>query len=409
MRDYASNLGNKGLSLIAGFLTSVMLARYLGVALRGELSFITQLSGLLAILLGLGLNQTFPYYFRRKPNRETYEIFVRYFVLQGVVYALIGTVAVIVTHNQTVFLLALMTVTAVGYQQMESTMAAFDVRLKIRVNIALSTARIILTGVIVVLLPRSLLWPVLLQAGLWLAVVFTYVLATRAKVGSPVSAAHLKGVLRFSWLPMLTAALVVMNYNVDTLMLKALGTQEQLGLYAVAAGLITYFWAVPDAIKEVLVSRVVRSNNPRAILPPLRVAVAATLLTIIAFITVGYWLIPLMYGIEFAGSYSLAAILSLGVISMTYYKVIGVLLLAEGKRGYYFGTLAAAVLTNTTLNLFAIPAYGAVGAAWTSVISYSLTGGLFIFYFCRTKRIKLRELAFPTRADFKSIRAALRR
>ena len=74
----------------------------------------------------------------------------------------------------------------------------------------------------------------------------------------------------------------MLNYGVDVIMLKGLGTGEDLGLYAVAAGIVTYLWVIPDAIKEVLVSRVVRTNDPRTVLRPLKAAVLAGWLSVVA-------------------------------------------------------------------------------------------------------------------------------
>ena len=110
-----------------------------------------------------------------------------------------------------------------------------------------------------------------------------------------------------------------------------------------------------------------------------------------------------MFGEAFAPSYNLAAILSLGVVSMTFYKIIGVLLLAEGRRIFYFTTLATAVASNVAINYITIPGYGATGAAVVSVITYSLTGAVFVVHFCRSNSIDLRDALAPRVADLKPV------
>lgn len=409
MSDYLWNLVNKGLSVLAGLITSVLLARYLGVVLRGELSFLIQTAGLIAIALGLGFNQTFPFYFKRQPTHATFASFVRVFLGQFVAFGLVGLAIVVVFRTSSTGYLVALAMSAMLYQQMESTLAAVDVRLKIRVNIALSVLRILLNGAMVLWLPESLAWPVAIQVLTWLAAAVAYLILTGVGFGKRNEPGFVRELVTYSWMPMLTSAMVILNYNVDTLMLKALGTPEDLGLYAVAAGLIIYFWVIPDAIKEVLVSRVVRNNDPRAVALPLKAAMVAAAVTIVGFALLGKPFVTLLFGREFAPSYLLAVILSIGVVSMTAYKVIGVTLLADGRRGFYFGSLLTSVVLNIVFNLWAIPAHGAIGAAWVSVATYSITGALFVGYYVRLHSLGFGELLIPTKHDVARIRTALRR
>ena len=57
-----------------------------------------------------------------------------------------------------------------------------------------------------------------------------------------------------------------------------------------------------------------------------------------------------------------------GIIPMSYFKIIGTLLLAQGKKGVYLGMLSASVLVNILCNMLTIPLWGKMGAAVASVV-----------------------------------------
>lgn len=410
MNDYLLNLVNKGLSILGGLLTSALLARYLGVELRGEYAFWTQTATVAALFLGLGMNQAFPFFFRQEPGASTFERFSRIFMAQFLVYSIVALVLVTsLDPGLAVTAIVALSIAATLHQQFQSSLAAYRIKLKIHVSIATTLMRVVALVGIFLVAPISILWPVALQIGVWLAVPLICLIVLRVWPFGRIKSRDLRPVLSYSWLPMLSGVLVVLNYNIDTFMLKGLGSAQDLGQYAVAASIVIYFWVIPDAIKEVLISRVVRSDDPRTIIPPLHAALVAALVTVLGFIALGPWVVPLMFGQEFAPAYGLAAILALGVFSMTAYKILGVVMLAEGRRVFYFSSLALSVLLNCGLNLYAIPVYGATGAAWTSVASYTLTGALFLVYFSRLKNIRLLELLTPRPRDLARMMAGLRR
>ncbi|WP_127782104.1 oligosaccharide flippase family protein [Rhodococcus sp. X156] len=409
MRDYRLNLINKAISSVAGLVVSVIIARYLGVVLRGELAFITQAVGMLAVIFGMGLNQAFPYFFRTEPNRRTLDTFLRLFAVQFVFYAVAAGLLAFLVPDRTVRCLLLLLVVTVLYQQMESAMAVYHIRLKIWTNIGISVLRILAHAGMLLWLPSSLVWPVVISSGTWLAAILAYIIGVGGLSRGRLDADRAKRIVSYSWLPMFTSLLIIMNYNIDTLMLKWLGSPEDLGNYAVAAGIVVYLWVIPDAIKEVLMSRVARSSDVRAAVLPLKAAVVLGVLSVVFIIAFGPLLIPLLYGEDFAAAYGLCAVLSIGVISMIYYKVLGVVMLSEGRRVFYFATLAVAVLLNSVANLVVIPAYGAYGAAGASVASYTVTGGAFLVYFCRVKELRLRDVAVVGRGDLRVLRNVGRR
>jgi O-antigen/teichoic acid export membrane protein len=403
------NIFGKTVNVLCGLLVSIVLARFLGVYLRGELAFLTLTSGLAAIVLGFGVNQAFIFQFRRTRSPATFKSIAGLLSLQMGVFAVLASIATWVVRDAIFGYLAALSVSLGFYQQLESVMAAYNIRLKVKVNIVYALTRL---GAYVVM------WP-LARAGLWWPVVISALTCVLSVVlylwfavdGWPARPTWqlARTTYGFGWLTMLTTLLIVLNYGVDVIVLKALGTGEDLGLYAVAAGIVTYLWVIPDAIKEVLVSRVVRTNDPRTVLRPLKAAVMAGWLSVVAVGVLGLPLIPLLFGSEYEGSYKLVLILSLGVVSMVYYKVLGIVVLAEGKRAFYFSALTVSVILNLLCNLWVIPLFGAVGVSWVSVLTYTVTGSSFVWYFSQLFGIPLGEILLFGRRDVLAMRKVLTR
>src|SRR5690606_4782847 len=136
-----------------------------------------------------------------------------------------------------------------------------NIRLGIKLQIFNATIKMISFAIIFFFAESSLLLPVLITAGINIVSVVLYLYFLRVFPKPTINFSFLHEILKFSWLPMLTALLITFNYSIDIFLLKHMGSAVELGLYATAVGIVTYFWLVPDAFKEVLVSRVARSHS----------------------------------------------------------------------------------------------------------------------------------------------------
>lgn len=408
MRDYLLNLANKIVGLASGLIVSIILARSLSIELRGEFGFIVTSAGLAAIVSGFGVNHFFIYKFRQERNDAVLHNAV--FVLFGQAVALtVATLALaVVGRNQTAVLtLGLMTALML-HQQLGAVMSAYNIRRRIKVGLFYSFARLAAFSTLLLTSTQELWLPTILAAlaplcaaGLHLSVV-AWSRFERPPLGV------FSETYRFSWLPMIITLLTVLNYNVDIVMLRTLGDGSDLGLYVVAAGVVTYMWMIPDAVKEVLVSRVVRTKDVYVTLVPLKMAVLASLLTVGIMAAAGPILVPLAFGQSYRDAYRLILTLSAGTPLVVYYKILGIPVLAEGRRVAYCVSLGAAAALNIALNLWAIPRFGAMGAAAVSAFTYTVTGGVFVSVFCSVFGVRVREVLFVSHKDVLTIQTILK-
>jgi len=113
---------------------------------------------------------------------------------------------------------------------------------------------------------------------------------------------------------------------------------------------------------------------------------------IFGILVMGRPVIWLLAGAEYLPAYAVTVLLIAGIIPMSYFKIIGTLLLAQGRKFVYLGMLTASVVINILCNCVTIPMWGKMGAAVASVVSYMAAGGCFLAYYLKTYHIPARDV-----------------
>ena len=140
----------------------------------------------------------------------------------------------------------------------------------------------------------------------------------------------------------------------------------------------------------------------------MKVNLYLTLVMIAGILLLGRPVIRLLAGAEYLPAYPVTVLLIVGILPMSYFKIIGTLLLAQGKKGVYLAMLTGSVVVNIVCNLFTIPLWGKMGAALSSVVSYTVAGGLFLIYYLRTYHVAAREVFVFSPAERERLSGKLR-
>ena len=141
-----------------------------------------------------------------------------------------------------------------------------------------------------------------------------------------------KEVVIFGVYPMLSALLMTLNYSVDIIFLEHLSTPNELSLYSVAAVLINYVWLIPNAFKEVLISKIAKSDSNDQISFSCRISLLITLICLIGFAIVGRKVVGIVFGVDFIECYLVTLVLFIGAFSMIFFKMLGVAFVSEGPQ-----------------------------------------------------------------------------
>lgn len=185
-------------------------------------------------------------------------------------------------------------------------------------------------------------------------------------------------------------ALQVLNYRVDVLLLSSVAGAAAVGPYAIAVGITTTLWLLPQAVSDILFPRVASLSAGGADAEEHRRFVETkSLRHVVLLVVVGtvalaigmHLLVVPLYGADFREAIELGMIRLPGVALLGIAGVLSASYVGRGRP--ILGLYSALIVTPATMALYAvlIPAHGATGAALASSISFGLSFVLAVFFY----------------------------
>lgn len=368
-----------------GLFVGVLIARALGPAQFGLLSFALAIVTVLGAVGTLGLESVTVRELVRDPTNRT-RVLGTVFALKLAGSAIAALLVVLVAwllRPDEPHVWRICAIIAIGqlFLAFDAIDYLFQARLQSRYSVIAKNAAFCVVAIVrVVLVVRH----ASLDAFVW-AIALEYVLAgvlLLATFGRVEGLSALKWdfrrdvavrLLRSSWALVLSGLVIAIYLRIDQIMLAAMAGDAAVGVYSVAARLAEVWYFVPMALASSTLPALIQSRErSRAeftrrterlftIMVLLSVAVAIPM-TLLARPVVLF-----LYGREYAGSVVPLIVLawtgvfvSLGVARESW-------MLAEGLMTHSFATTAWGALINVLLNLVLIPRYGGLGAAFATL------------------------------------------
>ena len=173
--DYIFNLLNKVYVILMGLITSIFITRYLGVSDRGNYAYIIQVVSIAAIVLNLGIHQSYSFYYRML-KEETFNKYVQVVIIQFFLYTLISIICMNFVNDQLIVFMIILIPISVLSQQLESIMAVENIRLKIKFHIFNGTLRTIGFGFLFFSVKSNLIFPILITLILNIITIVSFLL-----------------------------------------------------------------------------------------------------------------------------------------------------------------------------------------------------------------------------------------
>src|SRR5262245_2453546 len=198
-------------------------------------------------------------------------------------------------------------------------------------------------------------------------------------------------------------------FRADLLIVNHYRGTGEAGVYAVASQVSFLLLMIPGVIATLLFPRVASDPDPSGAFA-LQVTRSASpmMLVICLAAAAGSFLLPLIYGAGFAESTIQLLILLPGVYLVGLETVLVQHFTGTDLPAAIPGFWIVTVLTNLTLNVLLVPAFGARAAALNSTISYALIFLLVAVYFCRKTGRRPGEIFLPRGHEFRDLFARMR-
>jgi O-antigen/teichoic acid export membrane protein len=388
--------GGKFITLGISFFISIYIARYLGPSNYGLLNYVISFVGLFAFLSSFGVDGIVSREIIKDHDKKD-EIIGTAFYLKiiGSLLAILSIVIVSISITKDIFTLGLILLFSLNFipQAFNVIETYFQSQvLSKKVVTAQFIANIISTilKVLCIILGKGIFWLTLIyvvETSIYaLILVFSF-----RKFGN-----HLrkwkfniniaKNLLKDSWPLMLSSIAIGIYMKIDQVMIKNMLGNEQAGIYAVAVRLSEVWYFIPGIICTSLFPAIINAmhtDNELFISRMRKLYFLVFWFSIImaVFVTIfSYGIIKILFGLQYMAAITTLQIyvwagisVSLGIASSQY-------LLAKNMTKIFFYNTLFGAMVNVILNMILIPKMGINGAAFATLISYTVaTFGVLMF------------------------------
>ncbi len=408
-KTYVSTLINRIMYAAVLFIANALISRALGVKLKGEYTWIINAANIIAIIAGLGVYHSIPYFNRqKKEDEDIVQRYVNIFTLQALVYLAISAVIIACTGVKiSIISICVLVIMDTFSQELNMLILIVDIFKRNKILLAGAYFNLITSALCYLTFKDNVVAAIIVLAMFKGFYIVFYLMAMK-KIPNPfaVSMKKLVQIIKFGYMPMLSFLLITLNYKVDLIMLKANSgvSAEALSYYSVGAQIAELAWFIPDVFKEVLFSKTAKKNNYDEVSAVLRISNAVLVMVIFGVVVFGKVMIWLFYGTPFMPAYKVTICIFLGIPAMSWFKIIYTLFNAQGRRKTSFFVLLLSACTNIVMNYVLIPVIGIYGAALASVASYTVCGVIFISLYSKISGDPVHKLILMTKKDIKVLK-----
>lgn len=376
------------LSILVSFFVTIYLIRYLGSENYGQLSYAVSIVGLCATFASAGIDSVLYRELITHPHKRNEYLGSAFFIKLGLgAFTTLGIIGAAFLFGEPdvsrlliciiagTFIFTPFHIIAQEYQADVAQKYLSLLSLGVTVTLNLLKLAVIVTGQGVIYIAFTLLLePILYTVGyLWLRTRhYTSIRMWRFDRHTALS------LLAHSWPFILIAAFTVAYSRIDQIMLKHMIDASAVGLYDAAVRIAEIWLFIPGLVASVLFPAIIHAKKTNFIEYRKRLLalsgvtiVFALLCTIIPFFFAGL-ITEKLYGHEFLQSGAILKIYAWSSIFLALDSVMRFYLLAEHRYGTLFFLTAGTAGTNILLNLLLIPRLGIIGAAWATLIAYTL-------------------------------------
>jgi len=395
--------------MLLGIFVTALVARYLGPEKFGLLNYAIAFVGLFAALYELGLDQIVVRNIVKKPKKEGdylgTSFLLRFF--GTILLVILSYIAITLVRPESPALHLFVIIVSVGFifkiaetvdlwfqSQVLSKYRVYAHSIAFASSALLRILLILLSAPLIAFVIAVAIEQIIAAIGLF---VFYYKKGRTALKKWKFKISTAKGLLRDSWPLILSGVAVAIYMKIDQVMIGKMISDNALGIYSSAVKLSETWYFIPTFVMMSVFPAIIYAKKKSKKLYLNRMQMLYDTFTwftisvalIITFLSP--FIIDLLYGAEYEGAATVLSIhiwagvfVFLGVASSRY-------LVAENLTKISFYRTIAGAIANIGLNIFLIPIYGIVGAAMSTLLSYSVSAYFSNIFFIKSRKIFLMQ------------------
>lgn len=398
VRRIAGTFATKFLAMSVTIPLSVILARALGPAGRGELVAAAALAGLGMQFGNLGLHSANTYFVSR--DRSLLGALSRNSVIAGTLFGSVIAFSFYLARafggafrdlDATYFLLVMIWIPLGIGQLLQHNLIVGIQHIGVfnKIDLGGKTATLLLCAALWSAgvnrpMPYAMASVVVLALSYWFC---TWYIGRQIDQPAGPALGLLRDQVPYGFKVFLGSLFAFLVVRSDVLLLNELSGSLETGLYSVAASLVDMLYLLPVAVGLVLFPELSALRDPEQRWRVTKIALLHTGWMIGAGVGVmliwGNAIITLLFGSAFAPAYQFLIILAPAMLFYGLNSVVSTYLAAVGQPWFAVWVWVLGFGVNLSLNLIWIPKHGGVGAAWASLIAYGVIFVLQLSYVTR--------------------------
>jgi len=208
-----------------------------------------------------------------------------------------------------------------------------------------------------------------------------------------------------SELPTMAGAVTTLAlYRIDLVVVAALATTTDAGVYSVAIAVTELLWVLPNSAAQALLPRSsTTASNVENTALICRVVCTVMLLAALGVSAVSPLAVPLVFGAEFDSAWHVIPTLSVAAVAVGLWKILGHDLIGRGHARPRLSSGLFGLGVMIALDLALIPRYGIGGAAFASLMGYVTATVLVARAWCHYHDVVAPNLIIVRGADLRQI------
>lgn len=404
--------------LLFGFISSIIINRFLGPTNKGIFTLILTLSTFSVMFFELGLPVSNIYFYGKKKIK--FNNLFHHTLFLSVIFILLAlgfTYLFVHLNKQSIYkginwrilFLVFLLIPVEFFNRIFRGFIDALQKYKLIMGIICFSGLFSLLGacVVLILFPggvRELLYVVILNALISVIIIFFFI-KDKINLKFKISWQTIKNLINYGFKNYLYYMASSLNYRLDFFLIGYFLKPYYVGIYSLSVKMAEILKELPISLNTILLPKI--SSNKKAdviyvINKGTRLNIFISFLCGIGFIVLGKFLIHLFYGESFSLAYWPLVLLLPGLILFNSIDLLGSFFnLHLGKPMINFRIHMISVIINVILNIILIPKYNIKGAAVASAFSYSLNAGIQYGLYMNYAKVNFNELFIIKRSELK--------
>jgi O-antigen/teichoic acid export membrane protein len=390
-----TQFGSKGVTVLLSLLAVSLLTRYLGAEGYGSYILVITYLSFFGLVADLGLNVTLTREFSRTNNisSKVKATFLNVKLILILISIILPIFALIVfpysSYVKTAIIIGSFSVAVGNLISYGTSILQSQLRLYLVATIEFVTSLVTIVSIIVFIQLHLGLYFIIggLFVGNCIGLGLTIYYIRNTIVLRPYIDKKILQELAKIALPIgFTAALSMLYFKIDTIMLSVMKTTTDVGIYGLAYNVldnILMFWALFMASVFPLLSKFYGAHDPtnfRRLLKKTFIILVCLATVIIFFGNIfNYFIIRILAGSKLFSSMEPLRILLWSVPFLFINNIFYNIIVSFGKTQFLIHPLLISLIINILLNLYAIPRFGYIGASYTTVITEFITMIVYLY------------------------------